>query len=442
VEVRHRSTLDDVAAEEGDDAFRASLLFQELERITNEEQPSYFESRAKRQHFVPQLMLREFSREVGGKHYLYQLDVRSGAPRRVKVEDAASRRYYYAVTNEDGTRNNRIEGFLAVVEGHAAPALQRLLAAPEDFAPGDRATLSFFFALLDPRTPGGHEKSETVSNASMRMLMATDFADSEAFVNKYRHELEDRPHAEIEAFRDRTLRMLETGELGFADPRARALELSIRTSADIAEVIHQMSWTLLRAERGFITSDRALAMFDPSLQLPWESEAWASSPNAEVSIPITEDVCLVLHFDDAAPTVAEAEQDDVARLNLRTYGWARDYVFGATQDDVALVRRIAKRRPRDVPRQREKHQVLIFEADPQDTTIADANVRRGWPRYLKTDGVLHDYFVIGPRDNAATISARVTRMVQERAARAIGLPPGTRPPGRADTVPVDPFDMS
>src|SRR5206468_1456974 len=140
------------------------------------------------------------------------------------------------------------------------------------------------------------------------MLMATDFADSEAFVNKYRHKFEDKTDAEIEAFRDRTLRMLETGELGFADPRARALELSIRTSADIAEVIHQMSWTLLRAERGFITSDRALAMFDPSLQLPWESEAWASSPSVEVSIPITEDACLVLHFDDAAPTVAEAEQ--------------------------------------------------------------------------------------------------------------------------------------
>jgi hypothetical protein len=253
---------------------------------------------------------------------------------------------------------------------------------------------------------------------------------------------DDRNDAEIEAYRERTLRMLETGELGFADPRARALELSIRASADIAEVIYQMTWTLLKAERGFVTSDRALAMFDPSLQLPWESEAWVSSPNVEVTIPLTEETCLMLHFDDTAPAVAEADQVDVVRLNLRTYGWARDYVFGETQEDVALVRALAKRRPQDVPRQRPKHQILIFEADSQDTTIADANVRRGWPPYMKTDGVLHDYFVIGPNDNAATVSVRVARIVQERAARAIGLPPGTRPPGRADTVPVDPFDLT
>jgi hypothetical protein len=430
-----------MSADDVENAFRASPLFQELDRINKNEEPSYLESEAKRQHFVPQLMLREFSREIEGKHYLSQLDVRSGAPRRVRVEAAASRRYYYAVTKEDGTRNNSIEGFLAVVESHAAPALQSLLANPEKLSSADRATLSFFFALLDPRTPGGHEKSEAVSDASMRMLMATDFADSEAFANRYRAKLNDKSDAEIEAFRKTALRMLETGELGFADPRARALQLSIRASADIADVIYQMTWTLLKAERGFITSDRALAMFDPSLQLPWESEAWASSPNVEVTIPLTEASCLVLHFDDSAPAVAEAEQVDVDRVNLRTYGWARDYVYGETQDDVALVRRIAKRRPKDVPHQRSKHQVLLFEADPQDTSIADANVQRGWPRYLKSEGVLHDYFVIGPKDNAATISARVRRIVQERAARAIGLPPGKRPPGNAEITPVNPFDL-
>jgi Protein of unknown function (DUF4238) len=431
-----------MSAADVENAFRSSPLFQELERINNEEDPSYFESQAKRQHFVPQLMLREFSTEVAGKHYLYQLDVRSGAPRRVQVEAAASRRYFYAVTNEDGSRNNRVEGFLSIVESQAGPALRGFLDDPAGLAPGDRATLSFFFAVLDPRTPGGHERSEAVSDASMRMLMATDFAaDSEAFVNRYRGIFEGKDDAEIEAFRERTLRMLETGELGFADPRARALQLSIRASADVAQVVYQMSWTLLKAERGFITSDRGLAMRDPSLHLPWESEAWASSPNVEVTIPLTEDACLALHYDSPA-AVVEIEQSDVEELNLRTYGWARDYIFGESQEDVASVRAFAKRRPHGVPRPRSRHQVLLFEADPLDTTIAEANVRRGWPRYLKTDGIAHDYFVIGPKDNAATISARVSRIVQERAARAAGLPPGTRPPGRADVVPVNPFDVT
>ena len=107
----------------------------------------------------------------------------------------------------------------------------------------------------------------------------------------------------------------------------------------------------------------------------------------------------------------------------------------------SMVLRASGSRMKSVPKPRAKHQVLIFEADSQDTAIADANARRGWPRYLETEGVKHDYFAIGPKDNAATISARVTRIVQERAARAIGLPPGTRPPGRADTVAVEPFKL-
>jgi hypothetical protein len=51
-------------------------------------------SEAKRQHFVPQLLLRSFAHEFNGKPYLFQMETRSRrAPLRVDVRAAASRHY-------------------------------------------------------------------------------------------------------------------------------------------------------------------------------------------------------------------------------------------------------------------------------------------------------------------------------------------------------------
>jgi len=49
---------------------------------------------------------------------------------RVETKSAASRRYFYALLDEEGNRNNRIEGFLARVETYAAVALRAKLSAP------------------------------------------------------------------------------------------------------------------------------------------------------------------------------------------------------------------------------------------------------------------------------------------------------------------------
>lgn len=114
--------------------------------------------------------------------------------------------------------------------------LEQLLEAPDELAAGDRATLSFFFALLDPRTPGGGAHAEQVSDATMRMLLANEFADEEAFANKYRHLFGDESDNAIEDFRQRTIKNLETGAINFTDPRAQALRLGISGANVVASM--------------------------------------------------------------------------------------------------------------------------------------------------------------------------------------------------------------
>jgi hypothetical protein len=57
-----------------------------------------------------------------------------------------------------GKPSNRNEGYLALVESHAAPALRQLTDGPESPSPAERATISFFVALQAMRTPAAAQQ--------------------------------------------------------------------------------------------------------------------------------------------------------------------------------------------------------------------------------------------------------------------------------------------
>src|SRR5437763_7743800 len=145
-------------------AFGASPLMAELAEIGESGDLSQFDSEAKRQHFVPQLVLRGFSADG---NTLFQLDLKSGGIIQTDVASAASRRYLYAAW-ENGQRNNRIEGFFSHVESHAGPALRRLLENPPALSDGDRATLSYFFAVQTQRTPSAAALITSAANALLQ----------------------------------------------------------------------------------------------------------------------------------------------------------------------------------------------------------------------------------------------------------------------------------
>jgi Protein of unknown function (DUF4238) len=181
-------------------SFRASPLFQELESIIECDDWGRFDrSKAKRQHFIPLFLLSRFtSLGRNGNERLCQLDVRTGRPRWVGPQTAASRRHFYAIDNERGDKN-RLEAFLALVEGHAAPALARLLEAPGEFSDADRATLCFFLALMNARTPGAIHRTQSMSKVLMKAMLGTQLSDSEVFARDYRKHVDgDESDEELE----------------------------------------------------------------------------------------------------------------------------------------------------------------------------------------------------------------------------------------------------
>jgi hypothetical protein len=420
--------------------FATAPLFKEMEKIVAGGDYSVLESEAKRQHFIPRFHLKRFSLERDGRDYLFQLDVESGKPQRIQPEEAASRRHFYAALDEHGNRSNRMEGFLALVESHAAPAFERFLENPEDLGDADRATIAFFLALSDARTPGGAERGADLADTTLRMMFTNSFSDPGSFAKKYRELFGEATDEEIEEFRRRTLDMLKSGQVGYSNPRAAALGLSFSVSGEVAANIFDMHWTLLRSEDGrFVTSDRGLAMVDPAPEYPWSGNSWRSSPRAQTTIPLSSSSCLLIEPGETGLELKSADASLVKAINLRTYGWAGDYIYGETQDVAAAVRRAAKRRTADIARPKPNHQVVVFETDPQDSSLAEAHRLRGWPAHLFVDGQAHDYVVIGPDGDPVATIEQTSEIVKERARRALGLGPDDVLPGEPA---FDPLGLS
>ncbi len=416
-------------------AYRNSALFRQLESIATGKRvlPN---SRARRHHYNPRLIIRGFagSARDGGRQ-LYRLDVRRGTPKRSSVENAGSELRYYRFTDDEGRPHNRVEAFFSIVESHAAEALTRLLGMTQALSGPDRATLSFFFALLDGRTPAGTARTAAFSDTTMRLLLATECADPQAFAARYRETIREGSDEEIEATRQRMVDGLRNGEIAFPDPKANALQLSLHSAGSSCQEIFMMRWSLLRACDGeFITSDRALAMHDPSPKHPWSAQAWRSSPDVETTIPLSSDTCLLITPGPPITEERDISRERLERINLRTYGWAERYVYGSSQQTVVELRRLAKARPRDIVRPRALKQVLLVEADPNDDALLREHLRRGWPGRFAVKGIEHDYVVLGSTGDPVETVERAIRAAQIAKERAYA----SAVQGRPAMDPVDP----
>jgi hypothetical protein len=406
-------------------AFRSSPLWQELAAIAFEGKP-WPTSRAKRQHFVPRFLLAGFI--ARGKDRLVQLDLSSGRTVAVQPHLAASRRRFYDLPEAAAGERGDFEAWLALIESHSAGALSRLLDNPRELSHPDRATLSLFLALIDGRTPAGNARNVGLSTDIMRLLMTGALFSPRAFAEQQRRAGSERTDDELEESRMRMLQALRDGSLHFADPRMKGFEAAVRTSGTLAQDIFASVWMLLRVPDGasFVTSDQGLAMHDPAPPYPWSAQAWQSSSAVEVSVPLSRDWLLLIMPPDrdirpAATFSRELAPDEVDELNLRTYGWASDYVFGPDQHTVTRLRSLARRHPARVVRPRPLRQVLMVPADPADDSLAQANAARGWPPQLQNAGDVCDYVVVGPGDDIVATAERLLRLAERRGAKGIRL---------------------
>jgi hypothetical protein len=395
-------------------------LAQHLREISEGKRPLP-QTKARRHHFVPAFALSKFATPRKRDGVIFQLDTNTGQPRKTTPDQACFAEDLYT-HDADGTPDRVLEAFLSIVENYAAQALERFLADPLNLSDEDRQTLAYYLAFQYQRTPVVLEHSAATQNAMMAVMLGLQFADPDSFRERHREHFDDgATDEEIEALRLKTIEMLKSGEIALDNPELGAFQMMMGTNGPVASVIASMTWVLVEAkEDEFITSDRGLAMHDPKPKAPWSGNALRSSPEAETTFPLSPKFCLGLLQEDPPLLTAEADAEGVREVNLRTYGWASQFVYGRGQDVVARVRTQAKQNPALVIRPRTPKPVILEEADPNDPSVGAEHAKKGWPRglWVKDDDGndrFCSYQLVDPKDQASVEAAIVAEEAFQRA---------------------------
>jgi hypothetical protein len=211
-------------------------------------------SNARRHHYLPQLILRGFESRHKPKHIWY-LEKASGQSRQVPISSAGFERRLYAAKSEDGNYDNRIEGFLSLVEGYAAPALASLL---DGTFTSESVALACLLGLQVMRTPLVLDSIGALTEEFGQAQLETLLADADAFARflsqRYGEQLapsdiERRRQSHLQAFRDGV-------RIRLANKREVALNQMVDTVLDAAFGMSHADWYVLySAQRPFVLND-------------------------------------------------------------------------------------------------------------------------------------------------------------------------------------------
>jgi hypothetical protein len=431
----------------GGKAFAESPLVEALVAIGKGES-SLPESDAKRHHFIPQLLLRRFR---GDDKLLRQLDKGTGKVLKKGVPSAASEDSFYTFDGEDGTASNDLEAYFGLVESHAARALRRLEKTGELLHP-DRATLALFLAMLWARTPSAREQGEALSQEVFKLSASSYYADPTEFLRAYREreaegEADEKSDDEVEEFRQEIMDAVQTGAVKIHDPGgSNVMSLLLESALESAERLYLHSaWGLMRAGEGeFVMSDRAQAVFDPDRPFPWVMDAPFSSLKSQTTTPISSTSCLIVvpAPDKASFQVKTVSENEVDEVNLRTFGWAREFIFGSSEEVVQGVFQMATNEPDRAKEPRPFRNAIVIERDFDDDRLAEAHRKRGWPPFMVdwSRGFPRwmDYMVVGADGDSAEVGAKTAQLARERGLKALGLPPDAKVEGAVRTVSTHP----
>jgi hypothetical protein len=157
---------------------------------------------------------------------------------------------------------------------------------------------------------------------------------------------------EVEAQRLQALEELRAGRIvGESSPEREVALMFMAVEHTTKTIFEQLGCICLRAPVGgkspFILSDHPVAHYDPTPKMPDAGAGFMSSPNSMTLIPL-DPACALLLVQGQPQTWQDVDvtSDEVDEMNLLTYAWSREAVYGPSQESVTRVRRLAKKNPK------------------------------------------------------------------------------------------------
>jgi hypothetical protein len=303
----------------------------------------------KRQHYVPRFLARRFVIDPSDKRSLIcKLDKATGRPLKVNPVNEMVVGHYYRIVEDDGTVIDAADDALDRIESMAAEVVPKLSNAA--YIPGGNDTLPLILLIvaLKNRTPQAREELREFDEQAAELQFETMLSDRAQY-----HEAmgKGRSDGEAEAERLQLLEDLTAGRIGMASTPEREVALMFTGFEEVTNTLcDQLGIQCVRVPAGgkatFVLSDHPVAHYDPKPKTPESGVGFISSPQSVTWVPLDPSFGLLLSPQNPRTWQdIEATDDDVDELNLLAYGWARDAIYGNSQDAVTRVRHYARKHP-------------------------------------------------------------------------------------------------
>lgn len=261
------------------------------------------------QHIVPKFYLENFT--DGSTGLLQMFNRRSGSWVECAPAVALKMKDFYMAHEDDS-----LERLLSRIEAEAAPIIRGRIIPGEDIDDDDRMILAYFFSSLRVRSPSAVDLGRQIHMAGVRAVCKEladpdKFASAKADFEKSTGEDlgDDIDHTMFEPGNFTARFRVEVDKGAILSPLFQLVPL-------LAEIIFNMSWSLLRSKDDhiFITTDHPVATYDPK-NPPSVYEYGPGLADANMLCPISSGVFFRAGWDGPSYSQYQASRDDVERLN-------------------------------------------------------------------------------------------------------------------------------
>jgi hypothetical protein len=332
-----------------------------------------------RHHYVPRFLLNRFGFDEDGHRRIYRYELESGKAQSLSTADVAVVKDYNTLKSRSKEEAGLFELFFALFEEQAAPIISTLVAGEEPSLK-EMGILANFVAAQQVRTPRGRGYARFMMEEARRLSMINEVATGgERVKDHLRESLGREPSAdEVSEWQADTIAVLEHDVKVVADREHEIVGQTIALEK-LAETVISKQLVVLHSPPAkrfrFVLSDEPLVRRDPASQSG--NAGWAST-SFEATLPVDPEACLLFQQGEAASVVhMRCPAPKVEEVNLRTYAWAREALFGPNEDRIREVVAQARRSPKLIAALRPvAPKIYIFE-EPEPKSLEGATIIAG-----------------------------------------------------------------
>jgi hypothetical protein len=289
-------------------------------------------------HYVPEFYLAGFTPSGSKEDFLWVRDFEQQKEWRCRPRNVAAERDFFRVEQE-GVPPEALEKTFGIIEGRAAPALQRIASGENPPGGEDLQVALQFVAMLAMRVPSGREIIDR-NIAHMGKFMMRFVAGHPSYFAQSIEEMKQAGKLadDVDAEKLRAF-ILDDSKYTTSVVPSSTLGLMVEMIDELPPVLAARKWSLVVANDDapdFITTDRPVALAATSPDAPRHLGFGLTC--TEVSLPLNRRVSLVGHFDGEAQVV-RADSILVGLYNQRMLDLAGRFVFSAAKEIVVSVPR-------------------------------------------------------------------------------------------------------